>query len=370
MRWILMCVFSALLSTMVSAQKGGEVSVYCSLDQEFSESLLDEFAKRTGIKVRKTFDTEATKTVGLVNKIISEKENPRCDVYWNNEVGQTIRLKNMGLLEPYVSPNAATIPDAFKSPEGLWTGLAARARVIIYNRDLMAQDDLKSLGMPKGLDDLTDRRWAGRVTMAKPLTGTTLTHMGALFARWGEARTKTFIERLLTNDIYWNRGNAMVMRDVREGRFAWGYTDTDDANVSRLGGYPTDIILPDQGEGQRGTLVIPNSVMIIRGTRNLKQARQLVDFILSPEVEARLAAGRSAQIPLHPGVPVPEGGLRLDMIKAMDVDWEAVGGSITAQADYLKESFEHGRSGRAWPWVVASIFVLGGLIALGRRSVA
>ncbi len=371
MRWTLVFTISLLFLGQIGAQDKGEVSIYCSLDQPFSESLLEEFAVKTGIKVKKTFDTEATKTVGLVNKIISEEGNPRCDVYWNNEVGQTIRLKNKGLLQPYKSPNAATIPDNFKSKDGFWTGLAARARVIIYNKEQFSADTLKEMGLPKGLDDLTDKKWAGYVAMAKPIAGTTLTHFGSLFASWGTDTTKKWMTSIRQNNIYWTLGNAQVMRDVGAGRYAWGYTDTDDANVSKLKGHPTAIIIPDQGEGERGTLVIPNSVMIIKGAKNLENAKKLVDFILSTEVEEKLAFGRSAQIPLHPGVKVPEGGLSLDSIKAMKVDWEAVGAAISEHGDYLHETFDGKEDGgKTWPWILGSVLVLGFVISLAKRSAA
>ncbi len=102
---------SLFMSSGLKAQSQ-EVRVYCSLDAEFSEVILKDFEKETGIKVLITPDVEANKTVGLVNRIISEAKNPRCDVYWNNEVAQTIRLKNKGLLQPYKSPEAAGKPAA------------------------------------------------------------------------------------------------------------------------------------------------------------------------------------------------------------------------------------------------------------------
>ena len=264
-------LFVLVLATPAVAPAQDSVTCYVSLDYEFSKTILDGFQEATGIKVVIQPDTEATKTVGLVNRIISERKNPRCDVYWNNEVGQTIRLKNEGLLQPYVSPNAATIPAAFKDKDGYWTGLAARARVFIFDQGAFKD----GADLPRGLADLADPKWKGKITMAKPLTGTTMTHVAALMTFWGEEKTKDWLDSLLSNDIYWSRGNAMVMRDVGRGAFAWGPTDTDDANVSRLNSeHHSATVIPDQGEGGIGTLVIPNSVTIVKGAKNLAKREE------------------------------------------------------------------------------------------------
>jgi iron(III) transport system substrate-binding protein len=331
------CLAAVLCLALALPLWAQEVDVYCSLDQEFSEQILRDFEAETGIKVNASYDVEANKTIGMVNRIIAEQEagNPRCDVYWNNELAQTIRLKRLGFLQPYASPNAETIPAGFKDAEGYWTGFAARARVIIYNTEALSAEEA-----PKTLRALNDPKWGGKLSMAKPLTGTTLTHAAALFSVWGESEAKNFYRDLLRRDIRWEAGNAMVMRSVGQGNYAWGYTDTDDANVSRIKGHQTAIIVPDQGEGEMGTLLIPNSVAVVKGARNLDPARRLVDYLLSPAVEAKLAQGRSAQIPLHPGVETPEGVLRLDDIKAMAVDWEKVAAMIEEHDEWLHESFE------------------------------
>src|SRR5262245_24680823 len=165
------------------------VSVYVSHDQELSEPVLDAFEKKTGIKVDRTFDTEATKTVALTTKLINEADSPKADVYWNNECGQTLRLREKGLLEAYVSPNAATIPAAYKDPAGFWTGFGARARVLVYNTKLANEDQA-----PKRVKDLADPKYRGKVAMAKPMNGTTLTHICALYARDGKDPTDAWLE--------------------------------------------------------------------------------------------------------------------------------------------------------------------------------
>src|SRR6516165_10539569 len=80
-----------------------EVIVYTALDQEFSQPIFDEFTKKTGIVVRPKYDTESTKTVGLTQAILAERERPRCDLFWNNEILNTLRLDREGLLRSYKS---------------------------------------------------------------------------------------------------------------------------------------------------------------------------------------------------------------------------------------------------------------------------
>ena len=87
-----------------------EVVVYVSEDQVFSEPVLRDFEKDTGITVKAVYDTEETKSTGAMNRLIAEKNNPQADVYWANEPIRTIVLKQKGISASYFSPNAKDIP--------------------------------------------------------------------------------------------------------------------------------------------------------------------------------------------------------------------------------------------------------------------
>jgi len=153
-----------------NGEKGqGQVVVYVSEDQVFSEPVLKEFEKETGIRVKAVFDTEEAKGTGVMNRLIAEGPNPQADVYWANEPIRAEVLRQKGILEPYVSPNAKDIPEEFKDPRGFWTGFSARARVLIVNK---AQKDL-----PRSIMDLIDPKWKARAVIANPLFGTTTTHI-------------------------------------------------------------------------------------------------------------------------------------------------------------------------------------------------
>jgi iron(III) transport system substrate-binding protein len=309
-----------------------EVVVYSALDQEFSEPILADFAASSGVAVRSKFDVESTKTVGLVSAIIEEANRPRCDVLWNNEILHTLRLQKLGLLEPYQLPTADKYPEDFRSPTGDWYGFAARARVLIVNTELLDQAE-----WPRSIHDLADQRWKGRAGIAKPLFGTTATHAAVLLASWGPQRAREYFQRVRENAAVLS-GNKQVALAVSRGQLAFGLTDTDDAIVEMEKGLPVAIVYPDQGTEQMGTLFIPNTVCIIRGSANPENARRLLRYLLTPQIEVRLARGASAQFPLHRDV-TERPRVHRDGIRQMKVDFQAAANAWETASSFMQELF-------------------------------
>ena len=316
---------------------GPEVVVYTALDSEFSEPIFAEFEAETGIDVLEKFDTEATKTVGLAQAIIREGRRPRCDVFWNNEILNTLRLEAEGLLDAHYSPAGESYPEMYRSPHGTWHGFAARARVLVVNTDLLTEDE-----RPTSIQDLADTKWRGKAGIAKPLFGTTATHAACLFAHWGEEEAKEFFRKLKANDVQILSGNKQVALSVAAGRLAFGLTDTDDAIIELEKGRPVAIVYPDQGDDGLGTLFIPNTLSIIKGCPNPVEARRLVDYLLAPPVEEKLAAGPSAQIPLNPEV---KGDVRVETprtVKAMQIDFQSAAARWDTARRFLRDEFATG----------------------------
>jgi iron(III) transport system substrate-binding protein len=313
---------------------GPEVIVYTALDSEFSEPVFADFTARTGVAVRPKFDTESTKTVGLAEAILAERQRPRCDVFWNNEVLNTLRLEKQGLLEVYRPAIAESYPPMDRSPRGTWHGLAARARVLVVNPNLVAGS-----ARPHSILDLADARWRGRIGIAKPLFGTTATHAACLFAYWGREKAEAFFRRLKANEVRIMSGNKQVALAVAAGQLAFGLTDTDDAIIEQEKGLPLAIVYPDQGPAEMGTLFIPNTLAIVRGGPHPDAARRLVDYLLSPEVEARLATGPSAQIPLGSRVHVKVRVATPQTMRPMAVSFPAAAEQWDAAAVFLRDLF-------------------------------
>ncbi|NWH05412.1 extracellular solute-binding protein [Desulfobacter latus] len=313
--------------TICSAQ---EVVVYTSVDKIFSEPILQHFEKETGIKVAALYDVEASKTVGLVNRLIAEKNRPKADVFWNSEVTRTIQLKKEGVLTPYKSVHWDAFPKIFKDSQYYWTGFAARARVLIYNTNLLSDKNV-----PDSIFEFTQPAWRGKVTMAYPLFGTTNMHVAALYSLIGPEKTEDYLRGLAANETLIVNGNSVTRDLVVEGKIPIGFTDTDDANVAVMKGKPVKIIYPDK-KGI-GTLLIPNTAALIKDGPNPQNGKQLIDYLLSRETESRLAFGESAQMPLRSGVKKPAHMPDYSEIKAMEVDYMEVAAYIKQTSRFCQD---------------------------------
>lgn len=310
-----------------------EVIVYCALDNDFADPILTRFQQQSGILVRSKYDVESNKTVGLVNRLLLEGKRPRCDVFWNNEIVHTLRLVEEGLTAGCPVVGTEGIPDNYRSAEGHWYGLAARARVLLVHRDLLPQSQ-----WPRSIHDLVRPEWRGKVGIAKPLFGTTASHATALFAHWGYQQATSFFRDLKKNVVVLP-GNKQVAQAVAHGRLLFGLTDTDDAIIEREQGAPVEIVFPDQRSGEMGTLFIPNSLCVIDRGPNPQNARQLLEYLLSPAVETSLAEGPSGQFPVNQDLRVRSRVDPGDGIKWMDTDFNRVAHHWNKVAGILRDQF-------------------------------
>ena len=283
-RLLPLLVLAALLLAWFYHRSGPpRLVVYCAHDSIYADSILRDFTRQTGIPVATRYDTEATKSLGLTELLVREKDAPRCDVFWNNELLGTLDLQEKGILTPYRGPGWQRLPAAFKDAAGNWTGFAARLRVEISNTQKPAPAD-------GATPDLT------RFAVAKPLYGTTLTHYSVLWQRWGREKTIAWHRDWRARGVRELNGNAAVKDAVAGGACDAGFTDTDDFFEAKDDGKPVAMRPVQLGDG--ATICIPNTVAIIRGTRRETDARRLVNFLLSAETELALARSKSRQIPL------------------------------------------------------------------------
>lgn len=311
-----------------------EVVVYSTVDQVFSEPVLKDFENQTGITVRPVFDTEETKSTGVMNRLIAERNNPQCDIFWSGDPVRNDVLKSKGITDSYRSDATQQIPAYFRDNEGHWTGFSARARVLIYNKKLIEKESL-----PQGLNDLTKEQFKGRFAIANPLFGTTTFHVAALFTVWGEDKAKQWLNSLKENAVIIATSNGDVKKRTMSGEILFGLTDTDDALEAMKESKDVDFIFLDQQEKGIGTLIIPNALSLIKQSPNQENGKKLMEYLLSKETENKLAKS-CGQMPLIKGTEVPEGVPSLDRIIPMEVNYDEAAQVLQETQPWLKQWLE------------------------------
>lgn len=295
------------------------VVLYVSVDEYIAREVIKQFEATNAIDVQFVGDTEASKTTGLVQRLRSERDHPVADVFWSSEVFQTIGLANDGLLASYDSEITQTWPDGFHDEQGRWYGFAARPRVLVYSPARLDPSDV-----PSTWEALTDPRWSGRLVMADPRFGTTGGHLAAMRVRWGEDRYHAFLDGLAKNRMrLLPSGNAGVVESVAMGEADLGLTDTDDVWAAQTRGLGVALVYPrhdDAGVDGGGTLLIPNTVSLVRGADPNGPAGTLVDFLLSAEVARLLAESTSHNIPVRPALAAEYPSFLIDDPLEVDLD--------------------------------------------------
>jgi iron(III) transport system substrate-binding protein len=256
---VLFGLFAVLMS---GCKPGNSVVVYCAQDEMFAETVFKEFTRATGISVKPLFDSEAVKTVGMANRLLAEKETPRCDLFWSNEELRTRELARRGV---------------FRETNG-WFSCGLRRRVLVIN-----PSRLPDAQHPKSLLELTNSQWSGKVAIAYPVFGTTAAHFMALRQRWGESRWADWCRALQANGVRLVDGNSVVVSLVAAGEASIGLTDSDDVIAAKREG--KSVAALDLGEDG---LEIPNTIALIRAGPNPAGADRLAEYLRGPEVAAVL----------------------------------------------------------------------------------
>ena len=312
------------------------VTVYASADESVARPVFERFERETGIRVDAKFDTEATKTTGLASVLRAERERPRADVFWSNEMAANVALAAEGVtrrLPDDLLPRAVTDghPTAWRSADGAWLALAGRARVIVY-----APDRVQS--PPTAWTSLLAPRWKGRIAMADPRFGTTRGHFGAMKAYWDATAMpgyfEAFAEGLADNrPIILTSGNAGVVDAVARGEADLGMTDTDDVLAAQARGLGIEMAFPrhafDASRIGGGTFVIANTVAAVAGCPHPEQAAAFIRWFATASVERQLAEMTARHAPLVS--PVQAGDLSVP--DPLEVDPGAAAASADAAVD-------------------------------------
>ena len=323
---VILAFIPACKNQSPNQQQRRTVVLYCSVDQEIAEPIVALYEKRSGVKVLARYDVEASKTVGLVQKIRAESASPLADVFWSNEPFYTVRLAREGLLAAR-DPDDKAIqgwPAQFRDAQNRWHGFALRARVIAYSARRVSAEQA-----PKKLEDLLDAKWKGRLVMARPEFGTTGGDVASWFAHYGPDKAREILRGLKANNVRLVDGNSTAMRAVVNGLADIALTDSDDVYAQQRNGQDVAFHYLDQGGD--GVLTIPNTVAIVKGAPHAAEAAALMDFIAGAEVEKLMVAGDGHYTPIRPDLAAGFPQYAID--KPLRIEYEKV-------ADHLNEAIQ------------------------------
>ncbi len=297
---LLTSILFAGLASGCTRDEARSVVVYTSQDQVYAEPILKEFERETGVKVRAVYDSEAVKTVGLVNRLLAENHRPQCDVFWNNEELRTRQLAAKGVIEK-------------------WAAVGYRSRRIAVNTN-----KLSLASAPQSLSELTNAAWRGKVALAYPLFGTTATHFLALRQFWGDERWRGWCRAFAANKPLLVDGNSVAVKLVANGEAWIGLTDSDDIAAEQREGAPiAPLPLTDE------SLLIPNTLALVRGAPHGQAAECVYAYLQRSDVEKKLVAAQAFEA---------ESAQRAT-VATLKPDWSQLLADLDAGTASLKEIF-------------------------------
>lgn len=304
---------------------GGDLVVYSGRNEALMKPILDRFASESGLDVSVRF----ADTTELAATILEEGDRARADVFVGQDAGALARLAERGRLAAYAE-GMAGVPEQFRASDGTWTGVSARVRVLIVNTE-----ELRRSEWPESIFDLTDPGWKGKLAAPNATNASWIGFLSEMRIKFGDQRTREWLEGLEANDLAVLGSHTDVRRAVAAGEFALGLVNHYYVELQKAEGSPVEAIHTDQGPGGWGAVVNAASAGIVKGGANPENARKLIDFLLTPEVQKQFA-GLNHEYPVIPGAEAP--GLKpLDSIKSTGIPLEDLGPKLDGTVAMLDE---------------------------------
>jgi iron(III) transport system substrate-binding protein len=303
------------ISTQAPVAEAEEVSgdfvIYSGRTEPLLQPVIDAFkTKYPDVNVL----LKAGSNSELANALLEEQTNPQADIFITTELFTVQSLAQEGVFQAYKPVGAEQLPAEFLGPDNQWTGLTRRARVIMYNTDLVSQEEL-----PNSIFDLTDPKWKDQIAAAGSTNGSMQAQIAAMRQLIGEEETEAWLNGLLDNEVTFFGGHTDVRKAVGAGEFKLGLVNHYYYHLQKAEGSNVGIIFPDQGEGQIGLITNATAAAVVNGAPHLAPAQAFLDFLISPEGQ-KLFAEQNYEYPLVSDVALQADVQPLDDFRLADVD--------------------------------------------------
>jgi len=319
-RWLTAAAATALTLSAVPASAQGVVNVYCSVQVEWCTLVAAEFQKVSGIKV-----SMSQKGSGeTIAQLKAEAQNPKGDVWFGGTGDPHLQAAEENLTEAYKSPKLAELhPWAVKQNAdsgGKTVGIYAGALGFGFNTELLAK---KKAAAPACWADLLKPEFKGEIQMANPnSSGTAYVAIATLVQLMGEEKAFDYLKKMHANINAYTRSGTAPMKAVARGETTVSISFVHDGVTEALAGFPVKTATPCEGTGYE-----IGSMSIVKGARNLANARKFYDWALTPDAQKLEAQAKQFQVPSNKATPVPPEAPKFADMKLIDYDQAKYGKS-------------------------------------------
>lgn len=322
---IVMVVAASLLAACSGDRDA--LTIYSGREEALVTPILDRFAEEKGVDVNIRYGD----SVDLALLIAEEGDDTPADVFFSQSPGTVGFLGSEEMLAPLDDGVLGKVDPKFESSEGEWVGITARQRVLVYNTEMVEEEDL-----PDSVFDLADERYAGDVGLA-PTNASFQDFVTAMRLVEGEGAAREWLQAMSDNDNPMYADNSSIVAAVGRGEIPMGLVnhyynyraleEDPDAPSRNYTFPPSDI----------GSLMIASTVSVLRSSDHKDEAAEFVDFLLSKEAQ-EFFSKETFEYPLVPGVEAADVLPPFDSLEAVDFDIDRLGGDLKSTADLISDS--------------------------------
>ena len=290
------------------------LTIYCGRGESLVGPVVAAFEEETGIPVEVRYGG----TADLAAQILEEGDQSPADVYYGQDAGALGQLAAEGRLNPLPASILDRVPASFRDPGGRWVGTTGRARVFVYNTELLTPEDL-----PDTIHGLTDSRWQGRIGWA-PTNGSFQAFVTAVRLLEGEDAAREWLQGVLANDPVAYPNNSAIYQAVADGEVELALSNhyyLFRFLVQHGPEFAARTVSP-RGGGAGGLINISGGG-VVDTAANPEAAERFLDYLLTEAVQERFAR-ETFEYPLVPGIPTDPAVTPLSRINPPDLELGAL----------------------------------------------
>ncbi|MEX1103346.1 MAG: iron ABC transporter substrate-binding protein [Dehalococcoidia bacterium] len=287
-----------------------DITVYSGRTEQLIQPIIDRFEEESGLKV----DVKYGSTSEMAALLAEEGEDSPADVFLAQDAGALGAVSDQGLLGQLPDSLLSKVEPRFRAGNGQWVGLSGRARVLVYNPDLVPESEL-----PSTVEELTDPKWKDRTGWSPP-NGSFQAFVTAFRVDSGEEATSEWLQAMKANGVKDYPNNITILDAVAAGEI----------EVGLVNHYYLYEKLDDQGEGYKarnhfldgddiGALVNVAGIALLAGSDHKEDATALLEFLLAEEAQHYFAE-ETFEYPLAAGVAADPRLVPLTEIESPDID--------------------------------------------------